>query len=162
MRKPPSAVSSMRASGSRVMSTSCAGASICSFIRSTRFVPPATNLAAGSAADAQADAMSLARRRQRIQHPLLCQTLDGGDLVAVMHHRERQTAIDTLSVDDDRAGAALSLIAAFLRAGQRQMLAQCIEQRGARIKIDGVGPPVDREIDALDGKRSGLRRGLIH
>src|SRR6266478_699156 len=47
--------------GSRVISTSCAGASICSFIRSTRFVPPAMNLAVGCAAEAQADATSLAR-----------------------------------------------------------------------------------------------------
>src|SRR5207248_5678282 len=33
---------------------------------------------------------------------------------------------------------------------------------GERIKIDSVWPPVDRKIDALDVKRSGLRRGLIH
>jgi hypothetical protein len=32
MRRPPSAVSSMRSSGSRLMSTSCAGVSICSFM----------------------------------------------------------------------------------------------------------------------------------
>ena len=54
-------VSSTRSSGSRLISTSCAGVSICSFMRSTRFVPPAMNLAVGWEADAQADAISLAR-----------------------------------------------------------------------------------------------------
>src|SRR5215813_6761932 len=50
-----------------------------------------------------------------MQRALLCQTFDGGDLVAVMHHRECQAAIDALSIDDDRAGAALSLVAALIR-----------------------------------------------
>ena len=36
------------------------------------------------------------------------------------------------------AGAALAMIAAFLAAGQVQMLAQCIQQGGARVERQGV------------------------
>jgi len=61
MRSPCSGVSSMPRSGSALMSTRFAGVSISSFIRSTRLVPPAMNLVAGRAADAQADATSLDR-----------------------------------------------------------------------------------------------------
>src|SRR5258707_7429053 len=46
------------------------------------------------------------------------QTLDGRDFIAGMHHSERQAAIDTLSIDDHRASAALALVAALLRTGQ--------------------------------------------
>jgi hypothetical protein len=33
------------------------------------------------------------------------QAFDGSDLVARMHHRERQAAVDALSIDDHGAGA---------------------------------------------------------
>src|SRR5262245_5707431 len=49
------------------------------------------------------------------------EALDRGDLGSIMHYRERQAAVDALPVDDDRAGAALSLVAALLRAGQSKM-----------------------------------------
>jgi hypothetical protein len=56
MRRPPSAVSSMSASGSMPISMRYVGVSISSFIRSMRLVPPAMNLAVGSrAADAHAE-----------------------------------------------------------------------------------------------------------
>ena len=73
-----------------------------------------------------------------------------------MHHRQRQTAIDALAIDDDRADAALSLVAALLRAGQRAMLAQRVEQRGPRIEIEGIGPPVDRETYVLAWQRGSV------
>src|SRR5205823_14538441 len=95
-----------------------------------------------------------------MQNALLGQPLDGGDLRAIMHHRECQTAVDALSVDDDRAGAALSLVAALLRAGQREMLAQRIEQRGARVEIDGVALSVDRETYLLARRHRSFRRRL--
>src|SRR5262249_57327100 len=53
--------------------------------------------------------------------------------------------VGALPVGDDRAGATLALVAALLRAGQSKMLAQRIEQRGARIDIERIRPPVDRE-----------------
>ena len=54
----------------------------------------------------------------RVQDAVFFQTLYGRDLVACMHHGERQAAIDALSIDHHRAGAALSLVATLLRTGQ--------------------------------------------
>src|SRR3954464_11831332 len=51
------------------------------------------------------------------------QALDRRDLVAVMHQGEAETAVDPLSIDDNRARAALSLIASLFCPGQREMFA---------------------------------------
>src|SRR5262252_8645602 len=120
-----------------------------------------TNLA-GRAVPALESIMAYESGLHGMQRALLCQTFDGGDLVAVMHHRECQAAIDALSIDDDRAGAALSLVAALLRTGQREMLSQSIEQRGPRIEVQGIVLPVDREPYVLARQRSSLRRRLAH
>ncbi len=61
-------------------------------------------------------------------------------LVALVHHRERQARIDAPAVDDHRAGAALAVVAALLGAGEMQMLAQRVEQRGARIEQPADAP----------------------
>src|SRR3954447_24329030 len=53
-RMLPSAVSSMRVSGSGLMSTIVRGRSTCSFIRSTSVVPPARNRASAAAAASRA------------------------------------------------------------------------------------------------------------
>jgi len=84
-----------------------------------------------------------------MQNALLRQPFDGRDVVAVMHHGKRQAAVDSLPVDDDGTGAALPLIAALLRTGEPQMLAQGIEQCRPRVEIEGIRTPVDREIDVL-------------
>jgi hypothetical protein len=61
-RSPPSAVASISASGNRLTSIRCDGCSIPSFIRSSRLVPPAMNLAFGvSAADLTAPSTLVAR-----------------------------------------------------------------------------------------------------
>jgi hypothetical protein len=52
-----------------------------------------------------------------------------------MHDGERQAGIDAPAVDDDRAGAALAVVAALLGAGQVQVLAQRVEQRGAGVEF---------------------------
>jgi hypothetical protein len=61
------------------------------------------------------------------------QTFDSDNVVAAMHHGKSQAAIYPLPVDDYRAGAALPLIATFLRAGEGEMLPQGVEQCCARI-----------------------------
>ena len=53
---------------------------------------------------------------------------------AVFHHRQCQAGIDAPAVEQHGAGAALALIAAFLRAGEVEVLAQHVEERGARIE----------------------------
>ena len=96
----------------------------------------------------------------RVQDAVFFQTLYGHDLVACMHHGERQAAVDALSVDDDGAGAALSLVAALLRTGQAEMLTQGIEQRYAGIEIKSVAPSIDSQRHVLVGHRCGFCRGL--
>jgi hypothetical protein len=54
MRRPPSCVGSIVSSFSPFTSIRCAGVSICSFIRSSRLVPPAMNFASGRRAAAAA------------------------------------------------------------------------------------------------------------
>ena len=65
MRRPPSAVCSISASGRRPTSIRCAGRSISSFIRSSRLVPPARNCAPGVSAAALAAPAALAARARR-------------------------------------------------------------------------------------------------
>jgi hypothetical protein len=45
-------------------------------------------------------------------------------LRAILHHRERQAGIDPLAIQEHGAGAALSVIAAFLGSCETKMLAQ--------------------------------------
>ena len=71
------------------------------------------------------------------------ETFDGCDLVAFVHHRERQTRIESPSVHQHGAGAALAVIASFFRASKLQPLPQCVEQRHARINIERVLPAVN-------------------
>jgi len=94
----------------------------------------------------------------RVEIAIFFQTLDGHDLVARMHHGKRQAAVDALSIDDHGAGAALALVAAFLRAGHPQTLTQRIEQRYTRIEIESIAPPIDSQHHVLVVHRCGLRR----
>ena len=97
----------------------------------------------------------------RVEIAVFFQTLDGSDLVVRMHHGERQAAVDALSIDDRRAGAALAVIAAFLAAGEGEMFAQRIEQRGANVKREIVQRAVHAQLKMMRGARiGGSRRGL--
>ena len=70
---------------------------------------------------------------------------DRQDLVAFMHHREAEAAVDAPPVHEDGAGAALAVVATLLRAGQADMLSKGIEQRGADVEIEVVDCSVDAE-----------------
>ncbi len=59
---------------------------------------------------------------------------DRRDLVPFVHHRERQAAVHAPPVHVHRAGAALPVVAALLRARQVDPLPQRIQQRGPRIQ----------------------------
>ena len=76
------------------------------------------------------------RRLQRMQLIAFRQTFDGRDFTAVVNHRQRQTGVDTPAVDEHGAGATLTVIAAFLCAGQIELFAQQVESdtRGSRRK----------------------------
>ena len=75
------------------------------------------------------------RLLQRMQRAVGREALDRGDLRAVVHDGERQARVDAPPVDQHGARAALAVIAAFLRAGQVEMLAQQVEQRCAGIEL---------------------------
>jgi len=52
---------------------------------------------------------------------------DGGDLVAVGLYREHQAGARRLAVEQHGAGAADAVLAAGMRAGETEIVAQAIE-----------------------------------
>ena len=64
------------------------------------------------------------------------ETFDRGHVVVLMHDRKRETGVDAPTIDNHRAGAALTVVAAFLGAGQMQMLAQRVEQGGPCVEFE--------------------------
>ena len=59
---------------------------------------------------------------QRVQCVGRPQAFDGYHRIAIVHDGEREAGLDTAAVYQDRAGAALPVIAALLRTAQPQML----------------------------------------
>src|SRR5439155_16401013 len=66
---------------------------------------------------------------QRVQLLALSQALDRLDRLALGLGAEHQARADEPPVDDDAAGAAIARAAAFLAAGEMQVVAQHVEQR---------------------------------
>lgn len=64
---------------------------------------------------------------QGMQRAIPGKTFYGRDLRAVLHDGERQAGIDPPTVDQNRAGAALTVVAAFFGAGQCKMVTQCVQ-----------------------------------
>jgi hypothetical protein len=71
--------------------------------------------------------------------------LDGGDAITLVHDRKRQASIDPPPVDDHGARAALTVVAAFLGAGELQALAQRVEQSCAGVELELLRHAVHRE-----------------
>src|ERR1051325_6134151 len=67
----------------------------------------------------------------RVQCAIPFQSLDGDDVVAVMHDGEREAREDAAAVDVDGAGAALAVIAALLGPEELESLPDCVQQRDA-------------------------------
>ena len=70
---------------------------------------------------------------QRMQFVAVGDALDRSDVAPVDRGGERQATEHALTVDVHRAGAAQSVVAALLGAGQVQPFAQQVEQRGADV-----------------------------
>src|SRR5580658_9514439 len=84
---------------------------------------------------------------------------DRGDLAVTHAVRQRRTGIHGDSLDDDGAGAAFAMIAAELRAGQTELVADRVGQRFLRQNVDATAGTVDvQRHQPLDGTR-GLRMG---
>ena len=83
----------------------------------------------------------------RVQAANGAQALDGGDFRPVLHHREHEAAVDALAVEQHRARPALPMVAALLRTGELQPLAEEVEERLPRLHLQRPRLPVDRQGD---------------
>ena len=72
---------------------------------------------------------------QRVQLTVLRESFDRGDLGALGLHGEDRAGLGAAAVDEDRAGAALAGVAADVRAGQIQLLAQEVHEECARLDV---------------------------
>jgi len=88
----------------------------------------------------------------RMQLGAICQACDRGDRLAVQQKRQAQAGMGSAATDQHRAGAALDMVAALLRAGQLQVLAQSVEQGGSGVQRQIVASAVD-----LQAQRHHLR-----
>ena len=79
----------------------------------------------------------------------VAEALDGDDLAARILDGQRETRQDPLAVDEHRAGTAGALVAALLRPGEAEMLSEGIEQRHARVELDGTIDAVHVKFDAI-------------
>ncbi len=72
---------------------------------------------------------------------------NGCDLFSVVHQREAQTRVHPPAIHMDRASPTLAMIAAFLRAGEGNDLANTIQQSRARIDSQLVVFAVNPQCD---------------
>jgi hypothetical protein len=64
-----------------------------------------------------------------MQHAVIGEPFDRRHGRAVLHDRQREAGIDAPAVDQNRARAALAVIAAFLGPSEADVLAKRIQQR---------------------------------
>src|SRR5690349_13630527 len=84
-----------------------------------------------------------------MQRVALGHALDGLDLGALGFHREHETRAHHGAVDRHGAGAAVAGGAAFLGAGELQLVAQHVEQGLLRLAQELVVVAVDRGCDVM-------------
>src|SRR5688572_29790753 len=82
-----------------------------------------------------------------MQRVAVSKPFDRRQLGAVVHHRERQARHDAPAVQEDRASAALAVIASFLSSGEVEMLAQEVQDAGPRLHLQRPFGTVDRQAD---------------
>src|SRR4051812_24000453 len=90
----------------------------------------------------------------RMQHAVLCQAFDGGDLRSFHLGGEERTTFHGYAVHMHHTGAALTGVAADMGAGQAQLLAQEIDQKGAVLGLS-------RYLLAVHGECNHLHRTTI-
>jgi hypothetical protein len=78
----------------------------------------------------------------------LTQSLDGRDFIVLMHDGQRQAAVHSTAIDEDRAGATLPMVAPFLRTRQTQMFAAQIQDRRANIHVHVEFSVINGEVHA--------------
>src|SRR3569832_266860 len=83
---------------------------------------------------------------QWMQFAIRSKTLDGRNLRAVLGDGEDEATIYPFSIDQHRAGAALSLVASFLGARKLQLLTQQIEKGDPWFDRQDMANPIDGEV----------------
>src|SRR5215470_20343126 len=97
-------------------------------------------------AEAALQGMMLAEARLQGRETLILrEPFDGDDLTALRLHRQHQAAAHGLAVEEHSAGAANSMLAADMRAGEPQLMAQAIGERQARFDCNLDLTPIDPE-----------------
>jgi len=84
-------------------------------------------------------------RLHGMQRPGLSDAFDRGDLVALVHYGEAQAGVHPHAVDMHGAGAALAVVAAFLRAGEQDDFTHAVQKRGARVEAQPMLISVDAQ-----------------
>src|SRR5262249_39860268 len=92
----------------------------------------------------------------RVELPVARQALDGGHRMAVGHHREDGAGLHRHLVQPYHADPAVGGVAAPVRAGQPEPVAQEVHQQQPRLDVLGVLPPVHGHRD-LHGQPSSPR-----
>ena len=94
---------------------------------------------------------------QRVQATVGSQSFNGGD-VGVCHGQcQSQTTVDASSVDEDRAGTALAVVAALFGASQSETFAQQVEEHRPWLDLEIMWLSVDG-----DAERRGAKAGIGH
>src|SRR4051812_32769206 len=95
----------------------------------------------------------------RMKLPVLRNALDGRDLAAFELHGEQRAALRRLAVDEDGTRSALTRVAADVRPGQPEHVAQEMDEEEPWLHLTGEIDPVDVDADATHGasSRSGSR-----
>src|ERR1051325_646050 len=84
-----------------------------------------------------------------VQLAVAGETFDRGDRGAVRLHGEHRARLHRLPVEEDRADAALAGVAADVRAGEAELVAQEVDEEEARLDVRRLLRAVDREGDRV-------------
>src|SRR2546426_5168853 len=86
-----------------------------------------------------------------VQLAVLLQAFHRGDLRALGLDREDGAGLHGLAIEQHRAGAAVGGVAADVRAGQAQVLAEQVDEKQSRLDLHAVRSAVDGQLDVMRG-----------
>src|SRR5438067_4366233 len=84
-----------------------------------------------------------------VELAVLLEALDGSDLMSVGLHGEEGARLHRLPLEQHGAGAAVGGVAADMRSGHAQVLAQEVDEEQARLDLRLLGVAVDGDLDAM-------------
>src|SRR5262249_47770712 len=97
------------------------------------------------------------RLLQRVQPAVVLQSTYGGDRAMCGGRRPHETARHGPAVEQDGAGAAHALATAVLDVEDPQRVTEHVEQRLARLDVEGTRATIDVQADAHDQRTSSAR-----